>query len=238
MENIHSETYFLLINTLIKDQKERTRLFNVIETIPFIKKKAEWTLKWINFEDNNDDSALSTPKRRALSFAKRLIAFAAIKEIFYSGVFCSFIWIKRLGLMPGVTNSQEGISSDERLYCEFTCFLYSMMRHRLDQETVHQIIKDAVDIEKEFVTDSLPVSLIGMNATLMSLYIEFVADRLLYCLGFEKIYNTSNPFLFMENMQAKTNYSMKGISEYQITRFMKNTNVKDDENIFTLNAVF
>jgi ribonucleoside-diphosphate reductase beta chain len=235
IENIHSEAYSLLIDTLIKDQKERTRLFNAIETIPVIKKKAMWALKWIDFEE----SAPSTPKKRALSFAKRLIAFAAVEGIFFSGSFCAIFYLKTRGLMPGICTSNEWISRDEGLHCDFACFLSFMMRHRLDQETVHQIIKDAVDIEKEFVTDSLPVSLLGMNATSMSQYIEFVADRLVYDLGYEKIYRTANPFDFMSliSLQSKTNMFEKRVSEYAKAGVMNSIDDKND-NIFTLEADF
>jgi ribonucleoside-diphosphate reductase beta chain len=235
IENIHSETYSLLIDTLIKDQKERTRLFNAIETIPCVKKKAAWALKWIDFPD----ALLSTPKSRALSFQKRLIAFAAVEGIFFSGSFCSIFWLKVRNLMPGIAYSNELISRDEGLHCNFAVLLKNMMYHRLDQATVHRIIKEAVDIEKEFVTDSLPVGLIGMNAVLMSQYIEFVADRLVYDLGYEKIYRTPNSFSWMEliSLQSKSNMFERRISEYGVAGVMNGITDKND-NIFTLDADF
>ncbi|HRB54713.1 MAG TPA: ribonucleotide-diphosphate reductase subunit beta, partial [Bacteroidia bacterium] len=182
MENIHSETYSLLIDAYIKDPKEKHYLFNAIETVPCVKKKADWALRWIQ---NG-------------SFAERLVAFAAVEGIFFSGSFCSIFWLKKRGLMPGLTFSNELISRDEGLHCDFACLLYSMLQNKMTQEQVHTIIKDAVNCEHEFVTDALPVSLIGMNARLMCQYIEFVADRLLVSLGYSKIYNAANPFDFME----------------------------------------
>ena len=192
MENIHSETYALLIDTYIKDPKEKDRLFHAIDTVPAVRKKAEWALRWI---DNG-------------SFAERLVAFAAVEGIFFSGSFCSIFWMKKRGLMPGLTFSNELISRDEGLHCEFACLLYSMLQNKLSEKEVHGIINDAVTIEKEFVTDALPVDLIGMNAKLMQQYIEFVADRWLSELGYTKIYNATNPFDFMEliSLQGKTNF--------------------------------
>src|ERR1700709_2400566 len=182
MENIHSETYALLIDTYVKDPAEKDRLFHAIDTIPCVTKKAEWALRWIN---NG-------------SFAERLVAFAAVEGIFFSGSFCSIFWLKKRGLMPGLTFSNELISRDEGSHCEFACLLYKMLQNRLPAEQVTKIITDAVEIEKEFVTDALPVNLIGMNAKMMSQYIEFVADRWLVELGYERVYNTTNPFDFME----------------------------------------
>ncbi|GAB2683951.1 ribonucleotide-diphosphate reductase subunit beta [Mucilaginibacter koreensis] len=201
MENIHSETYALLIDTYIKDAVEKDRLFHAIDTVPCVKKKAEWALRWI---DNG-------------SFAERLVAFAAVEGIFFSGSFCSIFWLKKRGLMPGLTFSNELISRDEGLHCEFACLLYSMLKNKLPQEQVTSIITDAVAIEKEFVTDALPVNLIGMNAKLMSQYIEFVADRWLVELGCDKYYNASNPFDFMEmiSLQGKTNFFEKRVGDYQ-----------------------
>lgn len=202
MENIHSETYSLLIDTYIKDSAEKDMLFNAIETLDCVKKKAEWALNWI---DNG-------------SFAERLIAFAAVEGIFFSGSFCSIFWLKKRGLMPGLSFSNELISRDEGMHCDFACLLYTKhIQNPLPKETVRKIISDAVEIEKEFVTDALPVRLIGMNADLMSQYIEFVADRLLVELGNEKIYNSSNPFDFMDmiNLQGKTNFFEKRVAEYQ-----------------------
>ncbi|RYY63722.1 MAG: ribonucleoside-diphosphate reductase, partial [Chitinophagaceae bacterium] len=191
MENIHSETYALLIDTYIKDPKEKDRLFHAIDTVPAVNKKAQWALRWI---ENG-------------SFAERLVAFAAVEGIFFSGSFCSIFWLKKRGLMPGLTFSNELISRDEGLHCEFACLLYSMLQNKLPEDQVHGIIRDAVEIEKEFITDALPVSLIGMNANLMQQYIEFVADRWLSELGYSTIYNTTNPFDFMEmiSLQGKTN---------------------------------
>ena len=202
VENIHSETYSLLIDTYVKDPKEKDYLFNAIETMDCVKKKADWALRWI------DEG----------SFAERLVAFAAVEGIFFSGSFCSIFWLKKRGLMPGLSFSNELISRDEGLHCDFACLLYtSHIKNRLPQETVQEIIKDAVEIEKEFVTDALPVKLIGMNADLMCQYIEFVADRLLGELGCGKIYNSSNPFDFMEmiSLQGKTNFFEKRVGEYQ-----------------------
>lgn len=201
MENIHSETYALLIDTYVKDSVEKDRLFHAIETVPCVKKKAEWALKWI---DNG-------------SFAERLVAFAAVEGIFFSGSFCSIFWLKKRGLMPGLTFSNELISRDEGLHCEFACLLYSMLKGKLPKEKVQGIITDAVEIEKEFITDALPVKLIGMNADLMKQYIEFVADRWLVELGNDKYYNASNPFDFMEliSLQGKTNFFEKRVGDYQ-----------------------
>lgn len=201
MENIHSETYALLIDSYIKNPTEKDRLFHAIDTVPCVKKKAEWALKWIN---NGN-------------FAQRLVAFAAVEGIFFSGSFCSIFWLKKRGLMPGLTFSNELISRDEGLHCEFACLLYSMLSTRLSQEEVTEIIADAVTIEKEFVTDALPVRLIGMNADLMAQYIEFVADRWLVELGYDKLYNATNPFDFMEmiSLQGKTNFFEKRVGDYQ-----------------------
>ncbi|WP_073851517.1 ribonucleoside-diphosphate reductase small subunit [Pontibacter flavimaris] len=201
MENIHAETYSLLIDTYVKKQSEKDFLFNALETVPAVKKKGEWALRWIESEN----------------FTERLIAFAAVEGIFFSGSFCSIFWMKKRGLMPGLTFSNELISRDEGLHCDFACLLYRMLVNKLPEERVHDIIKDAVMIEQEFVTDALPVDLIGMNAKLMSQYIEFVADRLLGELGYSKIYNSTNPFDFMEmiSLQGKTNFFEKRVGEYQ-----------------------
>lgn len=202
MENIHSETYSLLIDTYIKDPVEKDGLFHAIDTLQCVKKKAEWALNWIESD----------------SFAERLVAFAAVEGIFFSGSFCSIFWLKKRGLMPGLTFSNELISRDEGLHCDFACLLYTKhMMNKLPKETIQKIIVDAVNIEKEFVTDALPVKLIGMNAVLMSQYIEFVADRLLVELGNPKVYNVSNPFDFMDmiNLQGKTNFFEKRVGEYQ-----------------------
>jgi len=202
IENIHSETYSLLIDTYVKDPNEKDKLFHAIETMDCVKKKADWALRWID-EGN---------------FQERLIAFAAVEGIFFSGSFCSIFWLKKRGLMPGLSFSNELISRDEGLHCDFACLLYNNhVENKLPEETVRAIIKDAVEIEKEFVTDALPVRLIGMNADLMCQYIEFVADRLLSELNCEKLYNSSNPFDFMEmiSLQGKTNFFEKRVAEYQ-----------------------
>ncbi len=201
MENIHSETYALLIDTYINDPKEKDRLFHAIETVPAVKKKAEWALRWI---ENG-------------TFAQRLVAFAAVEGIFFSGSFCSIFWMKKRGLLPGLTFSNELISRDEGLHCEFACLLYSMLSNQLTEAEVHTIICEAVIIEKEFVSEALPVDLIGMNAKLMQQYIEFVADRWIAELGYKKIYNATNPFDFMEmiSLQGKTNFFEKRVGDYQ-----------------------
>ena len=208
MENIHSETYSLLIDTYVKDPQEKDYLFNAIETMDCVKKKADWALRWI------DEG----------SFAERIIAFAAVEGIFFSGSFCSIFWLKKRGLMPGLSFSNELISRDEGLHCDFACLLYnSHIKNKLPESTLQEIIADAVAIEKEFVTDALPVKLIGMNSDLMCQYIEFVADRLLVELGCEKIYNSTNPFDFMEmiSLQGKTNFFEKRVGEYQKAGVLK-----------------
>ncbi|MET3876621.1 ribonucleoside-diphosphate reductase small subunit [Chitinophaga sp. OAE865] len=209
MENIHSETYALLIDTYVKDPSEKDRLFHAIDTVPAVKKKAEWALRWI---ENG-------------TFAERLVAFAAVEGIFFSGSFCSIFWLKKRGLMPGLTFSNELISRDEGLHCEFACLLYSMLENKLSETQVHQIIRDAVSYEKEFITEALPVGLIGMNAELMSQYIEFVADRWIGELGYSKIFNASNPFDFMEmiSLQGKTNFFEKRVGDYQKSGVMGGT---------------
>jgi len=209
MENIHSETYALLIDTYIKDATEKDRLFHAIDTVPCVGKKAQWALRWIN---NG-------------TFAERLIAFAAVEGIFFSGSFCSIFWLKKRGLMPGLTFSNELISRDEGMHCEFACLLYRMLENKLSQEAATAIITDAVEIEKEFVSDALPVSLIGMNAKLMGQYIEFVADRWLNELGYDKVYNATNPFDFMEmiSLQGKTNFFEKRVGDYQKSGVLNNS---------------
>ena len=220
MENIHSETYSLLIDTYIKDSTEKTRLFNAIETVPCVAKKADWALKWIT---NGN-------------FAERLVAFAAVEGIFFSGSFCSIFWMKKRGLLPGLAFANELISRDEGLHCDFACLLYTKhLVERLPESWVLEIITDAVRIEQEFVTDALPVDLIGMNAKLMNQYIEFVADRLLTELGCSKYYNASNPFDFMEmiSLQGKTNFFEKRVGEYQKAGVMNKETTK-----FSLNEDF
>jgi ribonucleoside-diphosphate reductase beta chain len=202
MENIHSETYSLLIDTYVKDEKEKNTLFQAIENFPAIKKKADWALKWID----------------SPSFAERLIAFAAVEGIFFSGSFCSIFWLKKRGLMPGLTFSNELISRDEGMHCDFAVHLHNKhIVNKVSKERITEIIVDALNIEREFITESLPASLIGMNAKLMTQYLEFVTDRLLVELECDKVFNSSNPFEFMDmiSLQGKTNFFEKRVSEYQ-----------------------
>jgi len=218
IENIHSETYSLLIDTYIKDSTEKNRLFHAIDTVPAVKRKAEWALRWIEKG----------------SFQERLVAFAAVEGIFFSGSFCSIFWLKKRGLMPGLSFSNELISRDEGLHCDFACLLYSQLRNKLPESKVHEIIMNAVEIEKDFVTDAIPVQLIGMNAQLMCQYIEFVADRLLGELGCSKVYHANNPFDFMEmiSLQGKTNFFEKKVAEYQKAGVMsekKDNTIRFDE---------
>jgi ribonucleoside-diphosphate reductase beta chain len=221
IENIHSEMYSLLIDTYIKDPKEKNFLFHALSTLPCVAKKGEWALRWIE---------------QAPSFAHRLIAFAAVEGIFFSGSFCSIFWLKKRGLMPGLTFSNELISRDEGMHCDFACLLYSMLENKLDPREVEAIITEAVSLEKEFVTDSLPVSLIGMNAELMSQYIEFVADRLLMSLDNPKVYGTANPFSWMDmiSIQGKTNFFEKRVGDYQ----KANVTTKREDQSFTTDADF
>ena len=201
MEGIHSETYSLLIDTYVKDKQEQDHLFRAIETIPCIRKKADWALKWI---DSQED------------FAKRLVAFAAVEGIFFSGAFCAIYWLKKRGLMPGLTFSNELISRDEGLHTLFAIALYHTLPEALPAQTIRDIITEAVELEQEFITEALPCSLIGMNAKLMQQYIAFVADRLLVQLGVEKVYKVANPFDFMEliSLEGKTNFFEKKVSDY------------------------
>jgi ribonucleoside-diphosphate reductase beta chain len=202
MENVHSETYSLLIDTYIKDSAEKDRLFHAIDNFPSIMKKAEWALKWINSE----------------SFAERLIAFAAVEGIFFSGSFCSIFWLKKRGLMPGLAFSNELISRDEGLHCQFATLLHNRyVQNKVSPDRIQEIITSAVEIEKEFITESLPVSLIGMNSKLMEQYIQFTADFWLQALGCQKVYNVENPFDFMDmiSLQGKTNFFEKRVAEYQ-----------------------
>ncbi|MBN8692373.1 MAG: ribonucleotide-diphosphate reductase subunit beta [Bacteroidetes bacterium] len=222
MENIHSETYSLLIDTYIKDPAEKDKLFHAIDTVPCVGKKAEWALRWIN---NGN-------------FAERLIAFAAVEGIFFSGSFCSIFWLKKRGLMPGLSFSNELISRDEGLHCDFACLLYTQyIKNKMPIEQITKIITDAVAIEKEFISDAIPVKLIGMNSDLMCQYIEFVADRLLVALGCPKFYNAANPFDFMEmiSLQGKTNFFEKRVAEYQKAGVMGK---KEDNNVFKLDEDF
>ncbi|CAK7218847.1 Ribonucleotide-diphosphate reductase (RNR), small subunit [Sporothrix curviconia] len=215
MENIHSETYSLLIDTYIKDPARRTYLFNAIDNIPCIRKKADWALRWITDEES--------------TFAQRLVAFAAVEGIFFSGAFSSIFWLKKRGLMPGLTFSNELISRDEGLHTDFACLLFSHLNNRPSKQIIEDIIVDAVKIEQEFLTEALPCALLGMNSTLMKQYIEFVADRLLVALGNEKVYRATNPFDFMENISlgGKTNFFEKRVGEYQKAGVMASTAKKD-----------
>ena len=222
IENIHSEMYSLLIDTYIQDSSQRRFLFNAIETVPCVRKKADWALKW-----TADDSA---------TFPERLLAFAAVEGIFFSGSFAAIFWLKKRGLMPGLTFSNELISRDEGMHCDFACLLYRYIINKPSEDRVRAIIKDAVEIEKEFLTDALPVELIGMNSKLMRQYIEFVADRLIVELGYDKIYHTKNPFDFMDNisLDGKTNFFEKRVGEYQRAGVMAS---KEDAK-FALDADF
>ena len=223
MENIHSETYSLLIDTYIKDKAEKDKLFNAIETLECVKEKANWALEWI---ENG-------------SFAERIVAFAAVEGIFFSGSFCSIFWLKKRGLMPGLSFSNELISRDEGMHCDFACLLYNdHIVNKLPKKTIEKIILDAVAIEKEFICEALPVRLIGMNADLMSQYIEFVADRLLVELGNEKVFNVTNPFDFMDmiSLQGKTNFFEKRVGEYQKAGVLNKTS--EEDNSFSLDAEF
>lgn len=214
MEGIHAETYSLLIDKYIIDSDKKQKLFSGIDTIPCVGKKAQWAMKWITNEDNDP-------------FAKRLIAFAMVEGIFFSGSFCAIYWLKQRGLMPGLTISNELISRDEGMHCDFACMLYEMLNNKLDETTVHSMFKEALDIEKEFIIESLPCKLIGMNCKLMSQYLEFVADRLLLQLGYSKIYKVQNPFPFMEaiNLQGKTNFFEHRVSQYQKAKVDNGINI-------------
>jgi len=223
MENIHSETYSLLIDTYVKDDKEKDTLFKAIENFPAIKKKADWALKWIESD----------------SFAERLIAFAGVEGIFFSGSFCSIFWLKKRGLMPGLTFSNELISRDEGVHCDFAVHLHNHhIINKVPKERIKEILIDALNIEREFITESLPVSLIGMNAKLMTQYLEFVTDRLLDQFGCDKEFNVSNPFDFMDmiNLQGKTNFFEKRVSEYQKAGVLNND--KKEESNFDLDDDF
>jgi len=220
MENIHSQMYSVLIDTYIKDSEEKNKLFHAIDNYPCITKKAAWARKWIG--DNRS------------SFASRLVAFAAIEGIFFSGSFCAIYWIKKRGLMPGLTFSNELISRDEALHTEFAILLYRKLKTKLPKKRILEIIKEAVEIEKEFITEALPCRLIGMNATLMTQYIEFVADRLIVQLGYDKVYNAQNPFDFMEliSVETKVNFFERTNSEYALA------NKTVDKDVFELSADF
>jgi ribonucleoside-diphosphate reductase subunit M2 len=222
VENIHSETYSLLIDTYIRDKKERNHLLNAIETVPCVQKKAVWALQWC--------------ERENASFAERCIAFAAVEGIFFSGSFCAIFWLKKRGLMPGLCFSNELISRDEGLHCDFACLLYKQLLNKLPESRILEIITNAVEIEKEFISDALPVELIGMNSRLMRQYIEFCADRLLVALECPKHYNTPNPFEWMEmiSLQGKTNFFEKRVGEYA----KSGVGVESSEQVFSLDADF
>lgn len=220
IENVHSEMYSLLIDTYIKDSAERDFLFSAIDTVPCVRKKAEWALKWIG---------------SGKSFGDRLVAFAAVEGIFFSGSFAAIFWLKKRGLMPGLTFSNELISRDEGLHTDFACLLFGHLRNKPTPDTIKAIVTEAVGIEQEFLTEALPVNLIGMNCTMMCRYIEFVADRLLVALGVDKCFRVENPFDFMDliSLQGKTNFFEKRVGEYQ-----KAGVAKREEKVFTLNADF
>ena len=219
IENVHSEVYSLLIDTYIKNEEEKHTLFTALDNYPCIKKKADWALKWIN------------DKRS--SFATRLVAFACVEGIFFSGAFCSIYWLKKRGLMPGLTFSNELIARDEGMHTEFAVLLYTKLKRKMKKARIYEIIKDAVTIEKEFICEALPCRLIGMNAKLMSQYIEFVADRLVVQLGYEKIYNTANPFDFMEmiSLEGKTNFFEKRVGDYSLSRQEKDKTAFDMKDV-------
>jgi ribonucleotide reductase beta subunit family protein with ferritin-like domain len=222
MENIHSQMYSQLIETYVQDREEKHNLFHALENYECIKKKGDWAKKWIN--DNRS------------SFATRLVAFACVEGIFFSGAFCSIYWLKKRGLMPGLTFSNELISRDEALHTEFAVLLFSRLQKKINKNRIHEIVKEAVEIEKEFITESLPCRLIGMNATLMKQYIEFIADRLCQQLGYDKIYGSSNPFDFMEliSIESKTNFFEKRVSEYALADKDKT----QEESIFSMDDDF
>merc|ERR1711879_117269 len=224
MENIHSETYSLLIDTLVKDDKEKNNLFTAMHNMPCVKRKAEWAIKWMDNTNSN------------ISFATRLVAFAAVEGIFFSGSFCAIFWLKKRGIMPGLTFSNELISRDEGLHTDFACLLYQRIQKKLPEELVHKIITDAVNCECNFVTDALPVKLIGMNSDMMTQYIKFVADRLCHALGYAKIWSVPNPFDWMEmiSLQGKTNFFERRVGEYQKANVMADA----EANAFALDMDF
>ena len=226
MENIHAETYSLLIDTYIDDEREKDHLFKALETVPSVKKKGDWAMRWLS--------------RKRGSFAERLIAFAAVEGIFFSGSFCAIFWLKKRGLMPGLTFSNELISRDEGLHCDFACLLHSKLIRGAGENVIRRIIAEAVDIEIEFVTKALPVNLIGMNANLMQQYIQFVADRLLVQLECSKIYNVANPFPWMEmiSMQGKTNFFEKRVAEYQKAGVMESASLGSVQQRFSMDEDF
>ena len=226
MENIHAETYSLLIDTYITDENEKDHLFKALETVPSVKKKGEWAMRWLS--------------RKRGSFAERLVAFAAIEGIFFSGSFCAIFWLKKRGLMPGLTFSNELISRDEGLHCDFACLLHNKLLKGAGENVIRSIIAEAVEIEIEFVTNALSVSLIGMNSDLMKQYIQFVADRLLVSLNAAKLYNVGNPFPWMEmiSMQGKTNFFEKRVAEYQKAGVMDNSTLGSVQQRFSVDEDF
>jgi len=225
MENIHSETYSLLIEQYIKDPAEKEKLFDAIHTMPPVQDKAEWAIQWMN-KDN--------------SFAERIVAFAAVEGVLFSGSFCAIYWLKKRGLMPGLTFSNELISRDEGLHAEFACMLYGMLENKLPEDVVHGIIRGAVDVERKFICEALSCDLIGMNSELMTKYIEFVADRLLTALGHSKLFGSSNPFDWMEliSLQGKTNFFEKRVGEYQKAGVMGSTSTQEESRGFALDVDF
>jgi len=233
MENIHSETYSLLIDTYIKDSVEKAHLFNAMDEVAAVKLKAQWALRWVTNQDAD--------------FATRLVGFACVEGIFFSGSFCAIFWLKKRGKMPGLTFSNELISRDEGLHTDFACLLYSMLVRKLTQEQIEAIVRDAVSIEKQFIIEAIPVALIGMNSSMMSSYIEYVADRLVASLGHRKIWNTPNPFEWMEaiSLQGKTNFFEKRVGDYQKAGVFCSDDAtketieqKEQSNAFTLDADF
>ncbi|KAK9120099.1 hypothetical protein Scep_018192 [Stephania cephalantha] len=227
IENIHSEMYSLLLESYIKDSAEKSRLFRAVDTIPCVAKKADWAMKWIDGSE---------------TFGERLIAFACVEGIFFSGSFCAIFWLKKRGLMPGLTFSNELISRDEGLHCDFACLLYGLLKTKVSEERVRGIVGEAVEIEREFVCDALPCALVGMNGDLMCRYIEFVADRLMGALGCNKLYNVRNPFDWMEliSLQGKTNFFEKRVGDYQKANVMSslNANNADSHHVFKLDEDF
>merc|ERR1712232_1485981 len=225
MENIHSETYSLLIEQYIKDPAEKDRVFDAMHTMPPVQEKAAWAMQWMNTDN---------------SFAERLMAFAAVEGILFSGSFCAIYWLKKRGLMPGLTFSNELISRDEGLHAEFACLLYGMLQNPLPEDVVHSIVQGAVEVERKFICEALSCDLIGMNSELMTKYIEFVADRLLTALGHSKLFDASNPFDWMEliSLQGKTNFFEKRVGEYQKAGVMATTSGHEESRGFSLDADF
>merc|ERR1712160_216110 len=225
MENIHSETWALLIEQYIKDPAEKDELFDAMHTMPPVQEKAQWAIQWMNTEN---------------SFAERIVAFAAVEGVLFSGSFCAIYWLKKRGLMPGLTFSNELISLDEGLHAEFACLLYGMLEHKLPEEVVHTIIRGAVNVERQFICEALSCDLIGMNSELMTRYIEFVADRLLTALGHSKLFNSTNPFDWMEliSLQGKTNFFEKRVGEYQKAGVMTSGEDKEGSRGFALDVDF